>query len=635
MSSIFDQQQQSYKIHNHPVQMHHQHRQQKASNYHNSLLLPPQSHQGTASSKYAHHHINHPQKQKVSTYIDKQGNCESSMGMMMDSNHLYRNSASNSASLTNLQYSTCRHQQQSPNEYSVEEQGQDGLGPIIENEEELDDDKDRESSVFNKYWMFSEDFVMNGTPSRKHGLSHAEEIEFRRKGTTFIRDLTKFLKLNSICKETAYVYFHRFYMLRSFKKFEPIRIAMACLYFACKYEDHPVCKDYLIQVSYMLVKNIAGKQATKLSKDDRDYFEYCDRLIKDENYLLQVLGFELRVTHHQVLVVECYSKNPIPGTTQELYTSAYQIASELNRLTTLCLQYPAYFLASVSIYLAACYKMVMLPDDWCKTLIPDSEDLISTKKKVIKIGEQYKEILASSQLIRKILSPEYIRIHGVNTKCKQQDTSDQSKNTNSLLLSNFSPDSAYSSSSSTAAAYSPAEGNNGNNTNIQQIKPVPRIKVRQTQQQQTHHKNSIVNKKVDYSYKNNLKRPAPSDSSFNNGGQQKNDPFTFIDHDTAFQSINPALMNLPSSSIQQQRNSQASSSSLLVSNNHKKFKSSNIYQTAVNQQQQQQQQNPIDNSMYYYQYQQQASHYMHPQQQQCNPPEEYSPIRSMSLYDRI
>lgn len=75
--------------------------------------------------------------------------------------------------------------------------------------------------------------------------------------------------------------------------------------------------------------------------------------------MIQLLGFDnLRVTHFQVLVVESYSRNPIAGTTQELYTAAYQIASELNRLSTLCLEYTAPFLAAVSIYLAACYKTI-------------------------------------------------------------------------------------------------------------------------------------------------------------------------------------------------------------------------------------------------------------------------------------
>ena len=75
----------------------------------------------------------------------------------------------------------------------------------------------------------------------------------------------------------------------------------------------------------------------------------------------------------------------------------------------------------------------------------------------------------TSQLIQKILSEEYLRLHrsppGVMKKSSDQksnsSTNDQQKQQHpalgALLMTNFSPDSAYSSSSSTAAAYSPAE----------------------------------------------------------------------------------------------------------------------------------------------------------------------------------
>lgn len=114
-----------------------------------------------------------------------------------------------------------------------------------------------------KPWLFPSEYIYNGTPSRKAGISYESELDRRCIGTTHIRDLCKLLKLKSISNNNACVYFHRFYMLRSFHKYEPIRIACACLYLACKFEDNLTFKDHLVRTSYMLVHN---KKLTKTDK---------------------------------------------------------------------------------------------------------------------------------------------------------------------------------------------------------------------------------------------------------------------------------------------------------------------------------------------------------------------------------
>nr|XP_046910271.1 cyclin-T-like [Dermatophagoides farinae] len=471
------QQQQGHYPHQQQQQVKYGHQQQQQfhSTFESFLHLPisPPAAAISQQQPLSHHKHHHHSQMAPSRMISEND---------------FRSGSNNQQSLLSLSESG-----------DQDEQSSCGYGPMIENDD-LDynddgdgdggdnDDNERSNSHYNSSWIFREDFIINHTPSRRHGISYTDEIEYRRKGTKFIRDLTKLLKMKPICKETAYVYFHRFFMLRSFRQYDPIRIAMASLYFACKYEDHPLPKDHLIQVSYLLINNYVNKQqpSHKLNKDDKEYIEYCDRLILDENLMIQLLGFDnLRVTHFQVLVVESYSRNPIAGTTQELYTAAYQIASELNRLSTLCLEYTAPFLAAVSIYLAACYKTIRLPDDWCQTIITDMKNPVEMKKMVIQIGEKYREPLSSSQLIQKILSEEYLRLHrsppGVMKKSSDQksnsSTNDQQKQQHpalgALLMTNFSPDSAYSSSSSTAAAYSPAEQQQQHQQQQQPVNPTP------------------------------------------------------------------------------------------------------------------------------------------------------------------
>lgn len=115
----------------------------------------------------------------------------------------------------------------------------------IENDEILPDDTPV-NSVFNSSWLFSAEHLRNGTPSRRDGISYEEEMKARRTGTSFITELARRLKLKPICKETATVYFHRFYMLRSLKVYQEKRIAMGCLYLASKFEDNPMFKDYFV-----------------------------------------------------------------------------------------------------------------------------------------------------------------------------------------------------------------------------------------------------------------------------------------------------------------------------------------------------------------------------------------------------
>ena len=96
-------------------------------------------------------------------------------------------------------------------------------------------------------------------------------------------------------------------------------------------------------------------------------------------------------------------------------------------------------------------------------MMTDIKNPMDMKKLVIQIGEKYRESLSSSQLIQKILTEEYRRQYGSppsSVMKKSNSTIDQQKQhptLGALLMTNFSPDSAYSSSSSTAAAYSPAE----------------------------------------------------------------------------------------------------------------------------------------------------------------------------------
>lgn len=118
-------------------------------------------------------------------------------------------------------------------------------------------------SPFSSDWTCTADYIRNGTPSRLDGISYSQELGLRIRGTNFIRQVVSSLKLKNICKETAYIYFHRYFMLRSFKTNDPCRIGLACVYLASKYEDHPAFKEHMVRIYQLLTTR---KDLTKSDK---------------------------------------------------------------------------------------------------------------------------------------------------------------------------------------------------------------------------------------------------------------------------------------------------------------------------------------------------------------------------------
>lgn len=128
------------------------------------------------------------------------------------------------------------------------------------------------SSPFNSEWTCSSEYIRSGTPSRRDGISYVQEMHHRLRGTSFIRQTVSSLKLKPICKETAYIYFHRFFMLRSFKSCDASRVGLACVYLASKYEDHPAFKEHMVRIYQLLTTR---KDLTKKDKVWGDRLSNC------------------------------------------------------------------------------------------------------------------------------------------------------------------------------------------------------------------------------------------------------------------------------------------------------------------------------------------------------------------------
>jgi protein BUR2 len=86
-------------------------------------------------------------------------------------------------------------------------------------------------------WHFNKADYINNTPSRRDGISLAEERITRKVGLKFLLNVSWNLKIPQSTIATAATYYHRFFMLRSFKKYHKYEIAGACILLACKTEE--------------------------------------------------------------------------------------------------------------------------------------------------------------------------------------------------------------------------------------------------------------------------------------------------------------------------------------------------------------------------------------------------------------
>ncbi|CAD5121936.1 unnamed protein product [Dimorphilus gyrociliatus] len=138
-------------------------------------------------------------------------------------------------------------------------------------------------------WYYDRKDVRQNTPSRLNGIDSETETRYRREGARFILDTGNALGLPYDTCATATVYFHRFYMLRSFRQFDRHVMGATCILLAGKVEETPKkCKDVIHKAKKVLAST---QYECLLGEDSRE------ELMTLEQILLQTLKFDLSVKH--------------------------------------------------------------------------------------------------------------------------------------------------------------------------------------------------------------------------------------------------------------------------------------------------------------------------------------------------
>ncbi len=93
----------------------------------------------------------------------------------------------------------------------------------------------------------------------------------------------------------------RFYMFHSFTRFDRNSIAPAALFLAAKVEEQPRKLEHVIKVAHMCL----FKGQPQLDVRSEAYIEQSQKLVTNENILLQTLGFDVAIDHPHTHVVRC------------------------------------------------------------------------------------------------------------------------------------------------------------------------------------------------------------------------------------------------------------------------------------------------------------------------------------------
>lgn len=192
-------------------------------------------------------------------------------------------------------------------------------------------------------WYFSKEGLVR-TPSRLDGIDYVTEIRYRREGTRFIMSCGNKMRLRYDTMATGAVYFHRFYMVQSFKNFPRWVTSAACLFLAGKVEETPKkCRDIIKTARGLLT----DAQFEVFGEDPKE------EVMMYERVLLQTIKFDLQVEHpYPSLLKFGKALKGDRAKLNKLVQMAWTFSND-SLSTTLCLRHKPEVIAVAMIALAA------------------------------------------------------------------------------------------------------------------------------------------------------------------------------------------------------------------------------------------------------------------------------------------
>ncbi|KAM9095552.1 LOW QUALITY PROTEIN: cyclin-K-like [Sarcophilus harrisii] len=215
--------------------------------------------------------------------------------------------------------------------------------------------------------------IFSQTPSLLEGLDPAIEAQYRRDGARFIFDIGKSLGLPYVTVATGIMFFHRFYMFHSFKKF-PRYVTGACaLFLAGKVEETPKrCIDILKTVRRLL----NDVQFGQFGNDPKE------EIVALERVLLRTIKFDFQVEHpYEFLLKYAKQLKGDQNQIQKLVQMAWTFVND-SLCTTLSLQWEPDIIAVSVMHLAGLLCKFEIQEwtskpmyrRWWEQFVPDVSD---------------------------------------------------------------------------------------------------------------------------------------------------------------------------------------------------------------------------------------------------------------------
>lgn len=163
-------------------------------------------------------------------------------------------------------------------------------------------------------------------------------------GARFIIDCGSQMSLGHNTVATGVVYFHRFYMVHSFRSFPRYVTACCCLFLAGKVEETPKkCKD-IIKTAKGILSDVKFQSFGEDPKEE---------VMTLERILLQTIKFDLQVDHpYGFLVKYAKSLKGDNGKLQKMVQMAWNFVND-SLSTTVCLQWEPEVIGIALIHLAS------------------------------------------------------------------------------------------------------------------------------------------------------------------------------------------------------------------------------------------------------------------------------------------
>lgn len=189
-------------------------------------------------------------------------------------------------------------------------------------------------------------------------MSDAQVKILLQKASEFLQNTGMKLRLPQLTIATAVVYFQRFYVVHSLKKFDIFKMAATALFLAGKVEESPKkLRDVILTAWELDPRRTPDEKEKGLSDASQEFFSFKDKVLDHERELLRTLSFNLAIDHPYKYLLQSVKA---VGGSKELAHFAWNFINDSLK-TNLCLQYRPQIIGVAVLDLTSKAMKVKLP----------------------------------------------------------------------------------------------------------------------------------------------------------------------------------------------------------------------------------------------------------------------------------